>query len=314
MSTPRTGPPSATRATPGALALSGACGALAAAGTLGRAAGRPGWARRNHRGRDVDLAGGVALAVGCLAGCVVAPAPPRWRGAACVALGGAALAGWWDDHRAGSAPAAGSVPPAGAAAAAVLTPAPGASPRADKGLRGHLSALRTGRVTTGAVKIVGIGAAGLAAGRLLRDGALGDRPRRGPWDVPVDAALIAGAANAVNLFDLRPGRAFKVAGAAGCLLALRGAPGAALLAGAAGTVPVLLPADLRERTMLGDLGANAVGALLGVAAAAGRTRRERLRLLVGITAVTLASEVVSFSRMIEAAPPLRALDRLGRRP
>ena len=84
------------------------------------------------------------------------------------------------------------------------------------------------------------------------------------------AALVAGCANLVNLLDLRPGRALKVA-----LLAAparccprgrparrgRGGPGAA--AGAAAPRP-------GRATMLGDAGANAAGALLG--ARAGRRR------------------------------------------
>jgi hypothetical protein len=35
--------------------------------------------------------------------------------------------------------------------------------------------------------------------------------------------------------------------------------------------------------------------------------------LVAVLALNLASEKVSFSRVIERTPPLRALDRLGRR-
>ncbi len=73
-------------------------------------------------------------------------------------------------------------------------------------------------MTTGAVKIGGIGATGLAASALLGGSAL---------DVAVNAGLIAGGANLLNLFDLRPGRAIKVAALAGGLLVAAGGRGAA---------------------------------------------------------------------------------------
>jgi len=66
--------------------------------------------------------------------------------------------------------------------------------------------------------------------------------------------------------------------------------------------------------MLGDAGANALGALLGLAAARSLPRSARIGLLAGIAALTVASERVSFTRVIEATPPLRWLDLLGRRP
>ncbi len=66
--------------------------------------------------------------------------------------------------------------------------------------------------------------------------------------------------------------------------------------------------------MLGDAGANALGAMLGAAAAQTMPKRARLGLLAGIVALTVASEKVSFTRVIEATPALRWLDMLGRRP
>lgn len=65
--------------------------------------------------------------------------------------------------------------------------------------------------------------------------------------------------------------------------------------------------------MLGDAGANGLGAVLGLALATGHpSRRVRLTALATGSALTLLSEVVSYSRVIDAVPPLRALDRLGR--
>jgi UDP-N-acetylmuramyl pentapeptide phosphotransferase/UDP-N-acetylglucosamine-1-phosphate transferase len=191
-----------------------------------------------------------------------------------------------------------------------------------RGFRGHLGALAHGEVTTGAVKIGGIGASGVAAAALNGGPAV---------DVVLNAALIAGSANLLNLFDLRPGRALKVALVAGIPLGIgslvrppgnrpAGSRRSAVPAGAAGAAAVigagaaLLPADLGEQAMLGDAGANALGALLGTAAAAGLSRRTRIAMLAGITGLTAASEVVSFTKVIQRTPPLHWLDMVGRRP
>jgi hypothetical protein len=162
-------------------------------------------------------------------------------------------------------------------------------------------------VTTGAVKIGGIGATGLAASALLGGSAL---------DVAVNAGLIAGGANLLNLFDLRPGRAIKVAALAGGLLVIAGGRGAgATRAGIPlGAALALVREDLGERAMLGDAGANALGAMLGTAAAASLPRPGRIAVLAGIVALTAASEKVSFTKVIQRTPPLHWLDMLGRRP
>jgi UDP-GlcNAc:undecaprenyl-phosphate/decaprenyl-phosphate GlcNAc-1-phosphate transferase len=108
-----------------------------------------------------------------------------------------------------------------------------------------------------------------------------------------------------------------VALAGGALLAA-GAP-AGKEAGRAVAAPLgaavaLLREDLGERAMLGDAGANALGAFLGVAAGASLPRPARVALLAGIVGLTAASEKVSFTAVIERTPALRWLDMLGRRP
>ena len=254
------------------------------------------WARTNHRGEPVTLLEGPAAALAGAAAAAAAPGiPPRSRAALVAAATGAAAFGGYDDIA-------------------------GSGDR--RGFRGHLGALAHGEVTTGAVKIGGIGATGVAAAAL--DG--------GPAvDVVLNSALIAGSANLLNLFDLRPGRALKVALVAGIPLGIgslvrppgnrpAGSRRSAVSAGAAGAAAVigagaaLLPADLGEQAMLGDAGANALGAVLGTAAAAGLSRRARIAMLAGITGLTAASEVVSFTKVIQRTPPLHWLDMLGRRP
>ena len=241
------------------------------------------WARTNHRGEPVTLLEGPAVAAGAVVAAAIAPGvPARARAAAALAGAGTCALGGYDDLA-------------------------GSGDR--RGFRGHLGALRHGEVTTGAVKIGGIGATGAAAAAVLGGS---------PADITVNAGLIAGSANLLNLFDLRPGRAIKVALAAAAMLGVSpGGMAAGPAAGAAapaGAAAALLAEDLGERAMLGDAGANALGAVLGVHAAAKLPMPARLALLAGIAGLTAASEVVSFTKVIERTAPLRWLDMLGRRP
>jgi UDP-N-acetylmuramyl pentapeptide phosphotransferase/UDP-N-acetylglucosamine-1-phosphate transferase len=258
-------------------------GLAGAAVLAARPAGKP-WQRTNYAGRPVSLLGGPALAAAATLGAVLG-APPRSRAAAAVVGTVSGLVGGYDDL-AGARP----------------------DQAGDKGLAGHLRALRAGRVSTGAVKVAGIGAAAAAAALLIPRG----RGAAGLADALLTTGLVAGTANLVNLLDLRPGRAAKsvlLASAAG----LGGASGS-LVAGPLGAAAAVLPADLGERVMLGDCGANAAGALVGLRLAALPSRGLRTGLLGAVVALTLASEKVSFTRVIEATPGLRELDRLGRRP
>lgn len=252
-------------------------GGLAAAGNRAvTARSTPGsrWLRVNHAGRTVSLAEGPVAVAAVLAGAAVAGAS-RAAGALAVAAAGAGLVGAYDDLL-GSGQA--------------------------RGFGGHLRALRRGEVTSGVVKLAGIGLAALGATLVLGHGS----GRSRLLDLALDSALVAGTANLLNLFDLRPGRAAKVT----VLL------GAGLVGSGAGPVVGAalgcLPADLRARAMLGDCGANALGAGLGMAVAATLPRPARLAALLGVVGLTAASERVSFSAVIDRQPLLRRLDRLGR--
>jgi hypothetical protein len=238
----------------------------------------------NYARRPVTLLGGPALAAAATVS-AVAGAPVGTTTAAAVVGTVSGLVGGYDDL-AGARP----------------------DQARDKGLAGHLRALREGRVSAGAVKVAGIGAAAAVAAVLTRQG----RGTGAVIDGVLTTGLVAGTANLVNLLDLRPGRAGKAAALAAA--ATLGGPAGGLVAGPLGAVLAVLPDDLGERIMLGDAGANAVGALLGLRLAAVPGRGPRAALLAGIVALTLASEKVSFTQVIEATPGLRELDRLGRRP
>jgi UDP-GlcNAc:undecaprenyl-phosphate/decaprenyl-phosphate GlcNAc-1-phosphate transferase len=143
----------------------------------------------------------------------------------------------------------------------------------DKGFRGHLRALRSGRLTTGGLKLLGIGL--LAAGTVRPDasGAALSGYSAGVWILQVLA--IGLTANFVNLMDLRPGRALKAYSLLGFLAVVAGFVGRGWLFGAGpwigvafliallGPVAAVWKLDLGERGMLGDAGANAGGALAG---------------------------------------------------
>jgi hypothetical protein len=154
----------------------------------------------------------------------------------------------------------------------------------ERGFRAHLAK----GSTTGVAKAVGIPLVALATTRSLRK-----------------AAVVSLAANALNQLDTRPGRALKA------FLAT-----AAVVRGPAKSyVPIavlLAPYDLREMTMLGDAGANALGALLGYGSVGKLTARVQFLSIAALAGLTAAGEARSLGDLIERTPVLSRLDRLGR--
>ncbi len=152
----------------------------------------------------------------------------------------------------------------------------------ERGFAAHLRARRT----TGVVKLVGIPLVALARTRSL-SGAL----------------LVSLSANALNQLDTRPGRALKAYIAA------------ALVVDAPLALAVLLaPYDLREMAMLGDGGANGLGAMLGWSSVSRFTGRGRWVAIGALAGLTLLGERRSLGELIERTPVLRELDAWGRLP
>lgn len=292
------------------------------------------WERTNFHGVTVSLRGGVAMAGASVASAAVASAlsdQPRAALGGVVASLGGGLAGYIDDVDQGAHDGG----------------------KVAKGLKGHLGALAHGQVTTGVIKIAGIGASALAASALVGSKATSVSGKAA--DLALNTVLIAGTANLANLLDLRPGRALKAtvlvatplsyfscadaktpasgasvtsatasvtSGASGAPSATPAAPASAsgasaqrlLASGLNAAAITALVEDLQETTMLGDTGANAAGALLGTSLAANDSWKLRLGTTLGVVGLILASEKVSFSKVIAANPALNWLDQLWRRP
>jgi UDP-N-acetylmuramyl pentapeptide phosphotransferase/UDP-N-acetylglucosamine-1-phosphate transferase len=178
----------------------------------------------------------------------------------------------------------------------------------DRGFRGHVRALAHGRLTSGMVKLLGGAAIALV---------LAAAPGFVTWQrLFADAVLIALAANLANLLDRAPGRVIKYSLLAYVPLAVAAAgdPVGVAAAPVMGAALGVLPEDLREQVMLGDTGANALGGVLGLIVVLECSRTARNVILVVLIALNVASEFVSFSRVIERVPLLRWFDRLGRHP
>lgn len=236
------------------------------------------WKRKSFSGTSVSLSEGIVATSGALASSLATPAPVRTTIGTALASG----AGYVDDHLEGKFPAQA------------------------KGFRGHLGALSHGQVTSGLVKILCIGgASALTATAFQHRG--GRLARCVSW--AGDTALIALSANFINLLDLRPGRAGKACVGVG--LALLPTRAAREAAGLVTTSLVCLPEDLAGETMLGDMGANALGFQMGVALCR-LPAPVRVGALAGIAWLTMLSEKVSFSKVIETNPVLAGLDSLGR--
>jgi hypothetical protein len=156
----------------------------------------------------------------------------------------------------------------------------------ERGFRAHLRA----GATTGTLKLVAIPAYALLRTRSLSG-----------------AVLVALSANVLNQLDTRPGRALKAFALGAALLRGRPRRGLALAV-------LLAPYDLSERTMLGDAGSNALGAMLGLESVRTISGRGRIGVIAGLATLTLVGERRSLGRSIEQTPILSAFDRLGRRP
>lgn len=242
---------------------------------------RRGLVRVNYRGQEVPCSLGlsipVAVTVGLLGGWFLTGAQPTaGELAALLVAYGSSLAGFFDDVAGDQV----------------------------KGLKGHGGELLQLRLSGGGFKIIVIGMLSLAAVAALRTS---------PAAVLLGAAVVALSANVVNLLDLRPGRALK-GWALALILVFLSTPAdiPGFLFPFLGAAAGYAPWDMSARGMLGDAGANALGAVLGLSLAAYLGVPALVALLAGLFMFHLLAELFSLTRIIERFWLLRVLDRLGR--
>ncbi|MDO8585503.1 MAG: hypothetical protein Q7T82_00530 [Armatimonadota bacterium] len=256
--------------------------AVAAFPLISRLLRSPRLRKPNFREEIIPAAYGLYIAFYSVLGCVLVlllgAAPTRVALTYAAAIGGMAALGLLDD-------AFGS--------------------REAGGFRGHFKKLLVERrITTGAVKAIGGGVLALAIGASV------SRTWSG-WIA--NSLLVALSANALNLLDLRPGRALggfafgMVAVAAVCGFDWAALWPLTLLLVLA--IP-LVPSDTEGRAMMGDTGSNALGAALGLTlamSASPAARGAAIALLIGLH---IFCERYSLSQIIERSAILKKIDSL----
>lgn len=238
----------------------------------------------NFRGERIPQSFGIVIVLGALPMLLLlrnlAQVPPRSVLSWLIALIGFGLLGLLDDLR---------------------------GDKRIKGLRGHFrAAFVERRITTGFIKALGGAAIALSLGFLHFPHA--------PAAALLAGALVALSANAINLFDLRPGRAGAVFLL--CAVGLLSLGYSQKNPSALCLLCVCLPAvivylrDRRASVMMGDTGSNPLGACLGLALVEQPYPGLRVAALLLLLALHVLAERVSITRLIERFALLRALDRL----
>lgn len=186
-----------------------------------------------------------------------------------------------------------------------------AGDRSHGGFHEHFRALFSGKATTGGLKALYGGALSLYAGWSLSDTYV---------DALVAAVVIALATNAVNLLDVRPGRALKgysllmLVGGSGLLLGTAQSWHWGHLSAGVATLGAALPlwsGDHSGEYMLGDAGSNVLGVSAGLWLAATPLWWQLVWLGV-LLSLHVIAERYSVTEIIGKVEFLDRIDRWGR--
>lgn len=178
--------------------------------------------------------------------------------------------------------------------------------RSVSGFLGHFREISKGRFTTGVLKALGSGVLSLYIALAFSSI---------PLYLIGNALILVLSVNTFNLLDLRPGRALKVFIIFWLALFLLGSrneiwPWLAIFLGPA---MLLLRIDLEEKAMLGDVGSNILGAIVGFSLVASTSGLAKFLLLAALILMQVITEKVSISATVEKIAPLKKFDEWGRK-
>lgn len=176
------------------------------------------------------------------------------------------------------------------------------------GLKGHIRALLSGKLTTGIIKAAGVFLISLIASIFLSFGF---------WTIILNTLLTALFTNLLNMLDLRPGRAVKFYMFLTLIYGIN-----ALLTGRYYSFILILPIissvigyfpfDLKARCMMGDAGSNLLGISAGILSVIQSSYFGKLILLFLLIMIHVITEKHSLSDVIKHSRLLSFFDNLGR--
>lgn len=176
------------------------------------------------------------------------------------------------------------------------------------GLKGHIRALLSGKLTTGIIKAAGVFLISLIASIFLSFGF---------WTIILNTLLTALFTNLLNMLDLRPGRAVKFYIFLTITFGIN-----ALLTGRYYSFILILPIissvigyfpfDLKARCMMGDAGSNLLGISAGILSVIQSSYFGKLILLFLLIMIHVITEKHSLSDVIKHSRLLSFFDNLGR--
>ncbi|WP_018249983.1 hypothetical protein [Orenia marismortui] len=128
----------------------------------------------------------------------------------------------------------------------------------------------------------------------------------------INGVLILLMTNFINLLDLRPGRALKVTLFFLLLILILSSKNHLLIIPIIITVLFALSFDLQAKGMMGDIGSNVLGVILGLLIVGSFSFILRLMIISALVFIHLYSEFYSISELIKQNKILSYFDRLGR--